>query len=166
VGSLQLDARGDVLVASGCCGPSGMLAGVAQPLRIEGFWLGELSGGRALPVSLGRDASLADGRIAFVGNSGAGESIELLTLASGARRTVVTFSGTASVSGLALAGDRLAWSQQSSAIVRNASGCGTVFLSAPQLAGVSLRALPRQPFAETGPPAPGPACPIALRPLP
>jgi hypothetical protein len=163
IGSLQLDARGHVLASRECCAANGPLATVAMPPRIEYFWLGSPGTKRAVRVSLGPDASLSDGRIAYVGSrEGPGSAIDVLTLATGRRHTVTTFSGTAGVSGVALAGDELAWGQRSSAIVATQGGCGTVFLSPPQVATVNLRVLPSEPFAETGPPVPGGGreCPV------
>jgi hypothetical protein len=155
IGSLQIDERGHVLVSEECCSSSQLQATIAQPLRREDFWVGAPDRKRGVRVVLGRGASLSDGRIAYVSVAYAPTSaIEILTLASGARRTVATFSGTVGVSGLMLAGDELAWGQRSSALVGDQSGCGTVFLTPPQLASVDLRKIPAEAFTQIGPPAP------------
>jgi len=65
-------------------------------------------------------------------------------------RTVVVFTGSASTESLALNGDTLAWTQQSTAI----ENCATVPLSALELASLDMRDWTASPFVVRGVPAP------------
>jgi hypothetical protein len=97
----QLDAKGDVLVirASGDVLSSSALA-----------WWWDASSRRGQSVKLNKtvDASLADGRIAYV----TGRSIYIRNLGTGATRRLVTFSGTTLVEGVGLGKTVLAWAQR------------------------------------------------------
>jgi hypothetical protein len=154
---LQLDRRGDVLVSIGGSGASS-LAHVAQPLRRAGLWWGAVDSHRGTALHLGVPAVLSEGRVASVGSTPQGEdkAIRLSDLRSGATRTLVGFSGVAEVAGLALSGNELAWSQESTMIERTDAGCSSVALAPPQLVRVDLRALPIAPVTITGPSAPPP----------
>jgi hypothetical protein len=154
---LQVDSGGDVLVTSGCGASSpGQLAHVAQPACVTTWWWARSRSRVGYETTLGDDAVLSDGRVAFV--SRAAPAIDVTNLRAGTTRRVVTFSGTVRPAGLSLAGNRLVWAQQSAVVdvVRtpNTESCTSVPLSPVELASVDLadgRLLPAQ---MTGAPIP------------
>jgi hypothetical protein len=166
--SIQIDDRGDVLLTAGCCGaPTQPLAHAAQPARERrAWWWAPARSTTGEKTSLGTDAVLSDGRVAFLSTEAGtpdGARIELRNLHAGTTRKVVVFSGSVGVDSLALSGDELAWSQQSTVVSVNdgpAPGggyfeeCKDVPLSPPELAGLDLRKIPAQPFVVRGIPIP------------
>jgi hypothetical protein len=57
-------------------------------------------------------ASLSDGRIAYATRDEGQTSLDVLSLATGKARTIVTFSGAGSMEGFGLGRAVLAWAQQ------------------------------------------------------
>ena len=171
VSAIQVDAYGDVLVAGTCCAIApGQLAHSAQPPRIRTVWWWSKAGSKhGHEVHLGDDAVLSDGRVAFFSFTAGGaddETIDLRDLRSGGTRTLVTFTGTVNASSrlfglearLALSGDSLTWSQQSSVLevirTQQSETCRLVPLSPVELASVDLRHIPSSPIVVNGPPIP------------
>jgi hypothetical protein len=165
---IQVDDYGDVLVTEGCCGaPPGQLAHIAQPAGTRsGWWWARAGSTVGHETHLGNGAVLSDGRVAFLSTeAGSPESktIDVRNLLAGTTRTVVTFSGSASASSLALSGNQLAWAQQST-VLNVLSGpapgggyfesCTTVPLSPPELASLNLRDIPSSPVVVRGVPIP------------
>jgi len=151
---IQVDNAGDVLVAEGCCGiHPGQLAHIAQPPRFGRDWWARAGSTVGHETHLGSDAALSDGRVAFLsteaGISG-DTAIDVRNLLAATTRTVVVFTGSASTESLALNGDTLAWTQQSTAI----ENCATVPLSALELASLDMRDWTASPFVVRGVPAP------------
>jgi len=109
-GETQLDSEGDVLV-TGTCGEA--------PFLVEFGWWGGPETPVGRPVASFSEstrvaASLSEGRIAYVtAGEGESESIDVLNLATGNMRTVVTFSGSARVDGIGLGQTVLAWAHDS-----------------------------------------------------
>jgi hypothetical protein len=109
-------------------------------------------------LSEGRVVSLKEGD-----GPGADRALTITSLAGGATRSLVTFTGTAGVGGFALSGNSLAWEQRSSVVERTPHGCGTVFLSQPQLASIDVRTLGGGPVSVPGVDAgPHQGCPYAF----
>lgn len=173
---IQVDGHGDVLVTEGCCGVSpGQLAQVAQPARKEGWWWARARSTVGQEIHLGSDAVLSDGQVAFfptdVSNPG-GMRIDVKNLLAPTTRTIVAFSGSISAEGLALSGNELAWSQQSTVlnVVRGQTADGGSFeeckdipLGPIELASLNLRDIPSSPVVVSGVPIPAqyanePAC--------
>jgi hypothetical protein len=165
---IQVDDYGDVLVTEGCCGASpGQLAHIAQPHeKRKGWWWARAGSTVGHETQLGDDAVLSDGRVAFLSpDAGNPESmtIDVRNLLAGTTRTVVVFSGSVSADGLALSGNGLAWSQQST-VVNVVSGpapgggsfesCTPVALSPIELASLDLRDIPSSPVVVRGVPVP------------
>jgi hypothetical protein len=120
----QLDAKGDVLVTGFRRRPlpgGGEAAGwwgspktpIAHPLE-SGF---EPPVGGRLAY-----ASLSDGRIAYATRDEGQTRLNVLNLATGEARTVVTFSGAVSMEGFSLSGTLLAWAQQKYAYTTKREG--------------------------------------------
>lgn len=106
---------------------------------------------QAAPALTGA-AAISRGRIAYVrGGPHAGERIELLDLRADATSTVARFPGEVGVLGLDLAGEELAWAQQST-LPEGSGGplpkggsffsCKVRALEPPQLTSVGLRTVP------------------------
>jgi hypothetical protein len=158
VTAMQLDARGNLLVQTGCCEPTGQrpLAQIAQPPPpFRAVWWVPPGSRSARRLLLGREPVLSDGRVASVVEPVSGPTaIAVENLAAASTRAVVTFSGAVYVEGLAFAGNALAWAQRSSVIASHGNECATLFLSPPQLASIDLRAVGATPIAVRGVPAP------------
>jgi hypothetical protein len=164
---VQVDGRGDVLISTGCCGTR-QLAHVAQPAEFQEFWWARAGSPVAKEVQLGHDAVLSDGQVAFLSSEPSSpnvETIDVTDLLTGATRTIVSFPGTATASGLTLSGKVLAWEQQSW-VQNESTDCEFVALSPPQLASIDLRGVPASPIPINGVPIPpqdeptaGPGCP-------
>jgi hypothetical protein len=168
VSSIQLDDRGDVLMSSGCCTGTGALAEVASataaqklPTRPSNWWAPP--GARVgREIELGRGAVLSHGRVAALSRSG--EGLELTDLRGG-RRQLVAFSGVLEVSGMALAGNELAWGEQFWSVLPTAPHeCRSVELARPLLSAVDLRSPRTTPISIAGPPRPPNACPEKVPP--
>jgi hypothetical protein len=101
----QIDAKGDVLVTSGSFRPPGVSS--------YGWWAGAGTRvGHPLPTGERIAATLAAGRIAYVpASEDESEDIELLDLKTHITRTIVTFSGSATIEGLGLDSTAVAWAQ-------------------------------------------------------
>ena len=158
---LQVDERGDVLVTAGCCaGSPGGLAHAARPFERRAWWWARAGSTVGREVSLGGDAALSDGRVAFFSSNASRNTaaIDLTNLLDGRTRTVVTFEGTAGSESLALDGQSLAWAQRSTVInvtrSSHAYSCETVPLSPMELAAVNLRGISPAPVVVTGMPIP------------
>jgi hypothetical protein len=159
---LQVDDHGDVLVSAGCCGASpGMLAHVAQPAEITGWWWAKPRSSVGVEAELGRDAVLSDGRVAFLSQESGGaqdETIAVEDLLDGATSELVSFSGTASADGVALSGDTLVWAQHSTVVSVTTTGggtsCTTVELGPVELESVDLREIRSSPVLVAGAPIP------------
>jgi hypothetical protein len=162
-GDTQLDSEGDVLVTGTC--------GEAPGLVKFGWWGGpETPVGRPLTTfseSTGVAASLSEGRIAYAAlGQGEGESIDVLTLATGNTRTVVTFSGSARVDGIGLGETVLAWAQDSYEYALVNVGeyfcVGTKPVGSTELTEtpLSVSAQPIIVSANPGPRLAGPACEV------
>jgi hypothetical protein len=159
----QLDTRGDVLVTSHRVGPPPG-AGEASA------WWGAPGSriGRPFESGSGFDVSLSEGRIAYATSREGETSIDLLNLATGETRTIVTFSGAARVQGFGLGRTVLAWAQQKYAYAIKPEGppllpCVTEApVGAPELAETRLSAMapPITIEAALGPRPVGPGCPI------
>jgi hypothetical protein len=181
VSDIQVDAYGDVLVAATCCSVApGQLAHSAQPPLQRTVWWWSKAGSKVgHEVHLGDDAVLSDGRVAFFSSSAGSaddETIDLTDLRSGATRTLVTLAGTLNASGgllgrgalrLALSGDSLTWSQQSTVLevtsTRYSETCRSVPLSPVELVSIDLRRMPSSSIVVNGAPIPSqyanePAC--------
>jgi hypothetical protein len=103
----EIDGGGDVLVTSTSFLPPG-------PAIAHGWWGNATTpNGRSLGETGHNVASLADGRIAYTTEQAGVEQIDVLDLASGTTRTLVTFPGSAEVEGVGLGSTQLAWAQQS-----------------------------------------------------
>jgi hypothetical protein len=170
VSGIQIDDRGDVLVAARETPRApGELAHSAQPApeRSVYWWatMGAKNGhdvqlGKAAVLSLGKAAVLSDGRVAFF--STGGEAIDVKDLHTGTTRTLVRFAGSVSADGeadgLSLGGNELAWVQQSSVlqVTRTQFGetCTPVPLSPVEIASVDLRRMPSSPVVINGAPIP------------
>lgn len=171
----QVDADGDVLVtdSSTAAGPiSGSSAGWwASPADPSGQSLEALSGGATVIEGLPNNVASADlgaaalsaGQIAYLtGAQYYGEQIHVLTIATGATRTVAEFPGVVHVEGLDLSGNELAWAQQSGVPV-SAEGpapngghlftCTEETIGPHQLTSLDLRYLRSAPII-VGPPLP------------
>ena len=158
---VQVDEHGDVLVTAGCCGASsGRLAHTAQPRQPAGWWWARAGSRVGRDVSLGKDAALSDGRVAFLSSNAGrnGASIDVKNLLDGGTRTVVNFSGSAGAASLALEHESLAWAQQSTVIDVTSSvhaySCAIVPLGPVELARLNLRTVPPTPVVVTGAPIP------------
>jgi hypothetical protein len=157
--AIQVDSRGDVLMTSGCGATSpGQLAHIAQPACVTSWWWARARSVVGYQTTLGSDAVLSDGRVAFLPRAGGG--IDVRDLLDGTTRTVVAFSGSVSplYEALALSGTRLVWAQQSTVVnvVRTADSesCTSVPLSPVELASLDLPNIPSTPVLETGVPIP------------
>lgn len=155
--AVQVDRRGDVLVASGCGAAStGQLAHVAQPPCNTAWWWARARSRVGYKTTLGDDIVLSDGRVAFLPRGA--RTIDVRDLRDGTTRKVVAFSGTVNPTGLSLAGSRLLWAQQSTVVdvVRtpNSESCTSVPLSPVELASFDLAAGPASPLQMTGAPIP------------
>jgi hypothetical protein len=156
--AIQVDSRGDVLVTSGCDATSpGQLAHIARPPCLTTWWWARARSAVGHQTTLGSDAVLSDGRVAFQPRGG---GIDVRDLLDGTTRTVVAFSGSVSplYEGLALSGNRLVWAQQSTVVnvVRTADSesCTSLPLSPVELASVELPKIPSSPVPVTGVPIP------------
>jgi hypothetical protein len=154
----QIDAKGDVLVTSRRDSPAPGLSEafgwwrnprtrVARPLESE---------------SSGFGASLSEGRIAYATTPKGETSIDVMNLATGKTRTIVTFSGSVNPVSFALSNNVLAWAQQSSAYQLTARGCVGLYAVGPaELSATPLSAtgLPIAVKANPGTPPAGRSCP-------
>lgn len=153
----QLDAKGDVLVTSRRDSP---LPGLSEAFG----WLGTSGMRVSRPLeseSSGR-GSLSEGRIAYATSRKGETSIDVLNLATGKTRTIVTFSGSVHPEGLALGNNVLAWAQQRSAYQLAAGGCVGLYAVGPaELTATPLSAtgLPIAVKANPGTPPAGRSCP-------
>jgi hypothetical protein len=151
----QIDGKGNVLVTS-----SDFFAHFGGG---EAFgWWGTPRTRVGRPLDNGAlHASLSEGRIAYV--AGAGRSIDVLNLATGKARTIVTFSGSVSPEGLGLSNGVLAWAQQRYAYqLATVEGCVGLFTVGPaELTATPLSAtgLPIAVEANPGTPPAGRSCP-------
>lgn len=103
----QFDAKGDVLVTSVRRQPP---PGGGEP---RGWWGNQTTRvGRPLESANGSRASLAEGRIAYATELKGQTSLDVLNLATGAVRTIVSFSGAVRMEGFGLGGRVVAWAQQ------------------------------------------------------
>jgi hypothetical protein len=161
-GETKIDATGDVLVA-------GEPDPVRDPILVlpQQAWWGNSRTRAAHTLQAQFGASLSEGHIAYVPNSeGKGERIDVLNLATGTTRTVVTFSGSARLEGFGLGGNALAWSQQSYAYQLSGQQphtCVGLFAAGyTELTAVSLSASgpPITVNASPGTPPAGPVCPF------
>jgi hypothetical protein len=158
--AVQVDSRGDVLVTSHCGAVSPrQLAQIAQPPPcLTSWWWARARSAVAHQTTLGGDAVLSDGRVAFLSRAGGG--IDVRDLLHGTTRTVVAFSGSVSPlhEGLALSGTLLVWAQQSAVVdvvkTANSESCTSVPLSPVELASLPLANSPRSPVRMTGAPIP------------
>jgi hypothetical protein len=106
-------------------------------------------------------ASLSEGRIAYA--TGHGREIDVLNLATGTTRTIVTFSGSVRPAGLELSNGVLAWARQSYAYQFTTEDCvGYYALGFAELTATPLSAagLPIAVEANPGTPPTGMSCPI------
>ncbi|MGO9489966.1 MAG: hypothetical protein ACLQBB_13165 [Solirubrobacteraceae bacterium] len=157
--AVQVDGRGDVLVTSGCGAVSPrQLAHIAQPPCLTSWWWAGAHSAVGHQTTLGSDAVLSDGRVAFLPSAGGG--IDVRDLLDGSTRRVVAFAGSVRplYEGLALSGTRLVWAQQSAVVnvVRTADSesCTPVPLSPVELASLNLADEPSSPVQMTGAPIP------------
>jgi hypothetical protein len=164
----QLDAKGDVLVTS--------VRHVPPPDGGKPFgWWGNprTRVGRPLKSEYRFGASLSEGHIAYV-TSGEGrtESLDVLNLATGKTRTIVTLIGSASLQGFGLGKTILAWAQQNYGYkLYNArqdpgpSCVGTALVGSAELTERPLSAAgpPIIVNASLGPSPAGPDCPTPPR---
>jgi hypothetical protein len=154
----QIDSKGNVLVTSREHLPPPIGAG-------EAFgWWGTPRTRVGRPLNNGAlDASLSEGRIAYATAGDEAESIDVLNLATGKTRTIVTFSGSVHPAGLELSNSVLAWAQQSSTYQLTAGGCvGYYAVGFAELTATPLSAtgLPLAIKANPGTPPAGKSCPI------
>jgi hypothetical protein len=157
--AIQVDGRGDVLVTSGCDAVSPrQLAHIAQPACPTTWWWARARSAMGHQTTLGSDAVLSAGRVAFLASAGVG--IDVRDLLDGTTRTVVAFSGSVSpvYGGLALSGTRLVWAQQSTVVnvvnTADSESCSRVPLSPVELASLDLSGMPSSPILMTGLPIP------------
>jgi hypothetical protein len=150
----QIDSKGNVLVTSKARPPTLFVEN-----KTYGWW-GTQKTRIGRPLNNG--GSLSEGRIAYI-TGDEGRSIDVLNLATGMRRTIVTFSGSVSPAGLELSDGLLVWAQQSYAYQLAAGDCvGYYALSFAELALTPLSAtgLPIAVQANPGTPPAGRSCPI------
>lgn len=103
----QLDAKGDVLVTSIRHQPP---PGGGEP---RGWWGNQTTPvGRPLESADGSRGALAEGRIAYATGRDGQTSLDVLNLATGAVRTIVSFSGAVRMEGFGLGATVVAWAQQ------------------------------------------------------
>ena len=151
----QIDAEGNVLVTSRDF--------FAHPGRGEAFgWWGTPRTRVGRPLNNGAfSASLSDGRIAYVTDDE--ESIDVLNLATGKTRTIVTFSGSVSPDSLGLSNGVLAWAQRryayQLATVQDCVGLFTVGPAELTATPLSATRLPVAVEANPGTPPAGRSCP-------
>jgi hypothetical protein len=134
----QIDAKGDVLVNTISGNPLGKSGAgwwatphmrVGEELEAWDDWVA---------------ASLWEGRIAY----SAGASIKLMNVVTGNTRTLVTFSRSARVEGLALGKTRFAWAQQRYGYKLSGSPSRPCVLGA----GIGPTELVEAPLSQSGPP--------------
>ena len=163
-GETTIDARGDVLVA----GEPNPIRGPLLVLAKQAWW-GDSRTRVAHTLRTQFGASLSEGHIAYVPISeGEGEHIDVLNLATGITRTVVTFSGSARLEGFGLGEKALAWSQQNYAYrlsgpANSPHACVGLFaVGYTELTEVSLSASgpPVAVSASPGTPPAGQGCPL------
>lgn len=154
----QIDAKGDVLVTGLRHRP---LPGGGEAIG----WWGSPKTRIARPLGSGFGtapgervayASLSDGRIAYATKT----TLDVLNLATGKARTIVTFSGAVSMEGFGLGGAVLAWAQQNYVYVTKP--CVTEApIGSPELAEAPLSAQgpPVVVIASPGPRPAGQVCP-------
>jgi hypothetical protein len=157
-GETTIDAAGDVLVAGE---PRPVRGPFEIPVRQAWWGTSRTRVAHTLKVQFG--ASLSDGHIAYVPRGG--ERIDVLSLSTGAARTLVSFSGSASLEGFGLGGNVLAWSQQNYAyrLSKQPDACVGYFVVGPtELTEVPLSASgpPVTVSANPGTPPAGPECPV------
>jgi hypothetical protein len=158
----QLDTKGDVLVTSYGAGP---LPGPGEAFA----WWGTPGTriGRPFKSNSSFGASLSEGRIAYATRREGETNIDLLNLATGETRTIVTFSGAARVDGFGLGRTVLAWAQQNYAYTIKPEGppllsCVTEApVGSPELAETPLSAVAAPVVIEAtpGPRPVGTVCP-------
>jgi hypothetical protein len=152
----QIDGKGNVLVTSREFLP--------RPGPGEAFgWWGTPRTRVGRPLDNGAlYASLSEGRIAYV--AGAERTIDVLNLATGKTRTIVTFSGSVSPGGLGLSNNILAWAQERSAYqlagLEHCVGLFTVGAAELTATPLSATGLPIAVEANPGTPPAGKTCPV------
>jgi hypothetical protein len=159
----QLDTKGDVLVTSLRHRP---LPGAGEAIG----WWGSPKTRIARPLESGFEpslgervayASLSDGRIAYATRGEGQTSLDVLNLATGKARPIVTFSGAVSMEGFGLGRTLLAWAQQNYAYITKP--CVTEApVGSPELAETLLSAAAPPIIIEAtpGPRPVGRVCPL------